>query len=503
MLSRTSLHSYTITKNSNRLFNSFNRIFSQNVVTLLKNNNNNNNINNINSNIRSYGSSTTTTKPVVIGQPTHETHPHLLDKGEVIKGIKLEEFKERRRLLAETLPVGSIALIMTPPEPMMSYDIPYHFRQHTNFYYFTGLNEPEAILVIEKTSDTQYKTSIYLREKIPEREIWDGPRCGFENVTKLFGVDFGYPLTQLDQLKETIGKYKQVLLNKVEWSKVFEKLGNLQYYDLERYLQQMRLVKSQAEIKMMKQSGDIAGDSFKECMKYIRPNMNEQELGAYFEFSIKKRGAQRMSYPPVVAGGNNANTIHYISNNMLLKDGDLCLMDAGAEYWGFTSDITRTYPVNGRFSQAQREIYEAVLDVNKRCIELVKPGASINSIHEQSVLMITEHLQRLGILPSGKTVSSLARSGVYHKYYPHCIGHYLGMDTHDCIDISYGETLTEGMIITIEPGIYIDANDMSVDEKYRGIAIRVEDDVAIVNGKPFVLTSRAPKEISEIESLQK
>eukprot|EP01133_Synstelium_polycarpum_P007627 gene7627-8922_t len=398
---------------------------------------------------------------------------------------------------------GSIVMLFTPPEPMMSYDIPYSFRQNTNFYYYTGFNEPEAILLMEKTDDTRYTSSMFVREKVPEKEIWDGPRCGSANVARLFGVDKGYNLDQLDVLKKRLDACAPIFMNRVVWDSVMGSVlesDRSDRYNVEGIIQELRLVKSATEVAAMYESGSIAGQTFGEVMAYVRPGMNECEVSACFEFGIKKRGAQRMSYPPVVAGGNNANTIHYIANNALLRDGDLLLMDAGAENWGFTSDITRTFPVNGKFSPAQRDVYAAVLDVNKRCIDMARAGESINSIHKKSVEWTCRHLVALGILKGSP--EEAVRTGTYHKYYPHSIGHYLGMDTHDTIDVGYGVTLKSGMIITIEPGIYISADDMSVDAKYRGIAIRVEDDVAISeSGAPLVLTRSAPKEIDDIEAV--
>ncbi|KAN0029107.1 hypothetical protein ACTFIV_010980 [Dictyostelium citrinum] len=453
-------------------------------------------------------------KPLSIGQATHETHPYLLDKNEITKGIKMQEFKERRDKLMKSFPIGSVVALFTPPEPMMSYDIPWSFRQNTNFNYLTGFNEPEAVLVLVKTTEIDHQSHLFVRERIAEKEKWDGPRCGGENVNKYFGIDFGYNLSNKDI--PTLGKLLQntfegkLLVNTTPWDQLSSKLQpylqNVKVYTIEILLQQLRLVKSENEIKMMLESGEIAGKSFYETMKYTAKKLssssststplNEYQVSAYFEWCIKDRGAQRMSYPPVVAGGNNGHTLHYIQNNQLLNDGDLLLMDAGCEYWGYTSDITRTFPINGKFTEAQRELYEAVLDVNKKCIELCKPGETINSIHLKSIELIDGHLKRLGIINDNNPND-------YRLYYPHSIGHYLGMDTHDTLDFHYDVTLEPGMIITIEPGIYVSKYDPNVPEKYRGISIRVEDDVVIPihNNSPLVLTHLAPKEISEIESI--
>ncbi|EGG21158.1 peptidase M24 family protein [Cavenderia fasciculata] len=457
-------------------------------------------------------SKSSSSPPVQIGQPTHETHPHLLAKGEVIKGVQLQEFKDRRKRFISAFADGSIVILFTPPEPMMSYDIPFSFRQNTNFFYYTGFNEPEGILVMEKISDNLHTETMFVREKIPEKELWEGPRCGPSNAVSKFGVNNAYTLDELHILNDIIRKSSSrgIFINSVRWDNLKIDYNNKTLYDVEPYLQMSRLVKSESEIKMMMESGSIAGQSFKDTMKFVKPGMNEYQASAFFEFSVKNRGAQRMSYPPVVAGGNNANTLHYISNNMLLKSGDLLLMDAGCEFWGFTSDITRTFPVNGKFTDAQKHLYEAVLDVNKKCIEMCRAGQTINTIHRYSVELIIGHLLRLGILDREPGTTSSApitkqeiedhvRLGKYHKFYPHSIGHYLGMDTHDTMSIPYGEILKPGMIITIEPGIYINEYDHEVSEQWRGINIRVEDDVAITQDDPINLTIDAPKEVDQIE----
>ncbi|KAF2073740.1 hypothetical protein CYY_004942 [Polysphondylium violaceum] len=442
-------------------------------------------------------------KRFLIGQPTHETHPHLLKENELVKHITINEFKERRNKLLESFEIGNIVVLFTPPEPMMSYDIPWHFRQNTNFYYYSGFNEPEAVLVLEKTSNMDHVSYMFVRERNPARELWDGARCGAENVKKYFGIDYGHDIKdnnfeELIQLLTRKCSDKIVYTHLVQWDRLLSKLHSSQFklYNIEGFLQKPRMTKSASEIEAMKQSGAIAGESFEETMKYIKPGMNEYEISAFFEWNVKKRGAQRMSYPPVVANGNNANTLHYVSNNDLLVDGQLVLMDAGCEHWGYTSDITRTFPINGRFTEAQKKIYDAVLDVNKRCIAKCVQGESIDTIHRYSVELINEHLKRLGILHADNP-------STYVNYYPHSIGHYLGMDTHDTLDFGYGVYLEPNMIITIEPGIYIPLEDVNVPQEFRGIAIRVEDDVVIakMGDSPIVLTKNAPKEIQHIESI--
>jgi len=253
-------------------------------------------------------------------------------------------------------------------------------------------------------------------------------------------------------------------------------------------LASMRLIKSEAEIELMRKAGDVAAFSMVETMKATKPNMSEHELGAKMEYECKKMGAQRLSYPAVVAGGQNALTLHYITNDMILKDGDLVLMDAGAEYHGYSSDITRCWPVNGKFTEGQLELYNLVLHVNKECIKLCQRGNSLLSIHRSACSLFDEGLSKLGI------------HGLSHDYFPHSIGHWLGMDVHDVGEISSSTTLESGMIITIEPGLYI-PNKSDIPTKYRGIGIRVEDDVVVREGEPEVLTKNVPKDPQVIERI--
>ncbi|EGG13349.1 hypothetical protein DFA_11110 [Cavenderia fasciculata] len=338
----------------------------------------------------------------------------------------------------------------------MSYDIPFSLRQNTNFFYYTGFNDPEGILVMEKISDNLHTETMFVREKIPEKELWEGPRCGPSNAVSKFGVNNAYTLDQLHILNDIIRKSSSrgIFINSVRWDSLKIDYNNKTLYDVEPYLQMSRLVKSQSEIKMMMESGSIAGQSFQDMMKFVKPGMNDYQASAFFEFSVKNRGAQH----------------------------------------------------------AQKQLYEAVLDVNKKCIEMCRAGETINTIHRYSVELIIGHLLRLGILDrqpgtlsstpvSKQEIEDNVRSGKYHKYYPHSIGHYLGMDTHDTMSIPYGEILKPGMIITIEPGIYINEYDHEVSEQWRGINIRVEDDVVITDTDPINLTIDAPKEVDHIESI--
>eukprot|EP01027_Heterolobosea_sp_BB2_P011456 GEZU01016666.1.p2 GENE.GEZU01016666.1~~GEZU01016666.1.p2 ORF type:complete len:278 (-),score=79.12 GEZU01016666.1:90-923(-) len=267
----------------------------------------------------------------------------------------------------------------------------------------------------------------------------------------------------------------------------------------------LRVIKSPSEIELMRKSAKISAEAFCEAMKMTRPGMTEAQIEAILEYQVRMRGALRIAYPPVIATGINGNTLHYIMNNQVLKDGDLLLVDAGGEYNMYSADITRTWPVNGKFTKAQREVYEAVLRVQKKVIELCEPGQSLDSLHAHAVRLICAELINLGLCKG--SVDQVIRNDTYSRYYPHSTGHFLGMDIHEDSGAFMGYNrmpLVPGAIITVEPGIYIRHDDTSVPEEYRGINIRIEDDVLILpkdQGSHEVLTRHVPKDVDEIEEL--
>lgn len=340
---------------------------------------------------------------------------------------------------------------------------------------------------------------LFIRGKDPKREIWDGPRCPVEVAAEIFGFDSAYLSTSIETIVEPLlEKSNYVFFNSSIKSEISDrlKLSNYQLSNPSFLISKMRIKKSEAEQELMRKSGKIAAESMKECMKYTQPGLSEFELGAKMEFECKKRGAQRLAYPPVVAGGINANTLHYIINDQILKDGDLVLVDAGAEYHGYASDITRTWPINGKFTNEQSEIYSLVLYANSSCIQFARKADNLFQIHALAEEILKNGLKYLGIIKENQSIN-------LSRFFPHFIGHFLGMDTHDVNNLSSGEKLEPGMVITIEPGLYI-PTDEDIPQKYRGIGIRIEDNILLRDGKePEVLTSDIPKYPKEIEELMK
>ncbi|KAF9932149.1 hypothetical protein FBU30_008836 [Linnemannia zychae] len=478
------------------------------------------------------------------GQPTWMTHPHLMKEGEITPGLTALEYEIRRTSLMQSLPKGSIVISTSYRTRFMTNNIFYPFHQHTDFYYLCGFNEPDSALVLEKNDSPRgYKMTMFVAPKNANIEMWEGARTGIEAAKEVFGADeaidanlfryriidmasryenvyFDFPgpsmFMPMDIAKKLNNRPEPSLLTKVKekfgWKKnakpttahtpfTFDSKPFLPKKDSDVYLttkalspliQEMRVIKSEAEIKIMRQAGEISGKAFIETLKFTNPKRSEHQVYARFDYECRMRGSQMMAYVPVVAGGSNALTMHYVNNDQPLKDGDLLLMDAGGEYNGYASDITRTWPVNGKFTDAQKDLYNIVLHVNKECIKLCteEHGLTLNQIHDVSMRLTKEGLSQLGIRPLANDVD--------RRLYPHHVGHYLGMDVHDTGDISRSRPLKEGMVITIEPGLYI-PRDSAYPEKYRGIGIRIEDNVVIGKTVPHILSVTAPKEIVDIE----
>lgn len=260
----------------------------------------------------------------------------------------------------------------------------------------------------------------------------------------------------------------------------------------------LRAVKSPAEVALMKEAGCITAQAFRKTMAMCYGDIDEALLYAKFDFECRAHGANFLAYPPVVAGGNRANTLHYINNNQLIKDGEMVLLDGGCEYFGYVSDITRTWPVNGKFSPAQVELYEAVLEVQRTCLSLCSPGVSLDHIYSTMLALLVRQLRMLGVVKTSTSDTDALKAA--KKYCPHHVGHYLGMDVHDTPDLSRSQPLQPGMAITIEPGLYICEDDDQVPDRFRGLGVRIEDDVVIQEeGGPLILSSDTPKTIAEVE----
>ncbi|CAO3574631.1 unnamed protein product [Mortierella alpina] len=496
----------------------------------------------------SFSSTTTPARSKVAaqyGQPTWMTHPHLMKQGEITPGLSSTEYELRRTLLMKSLPKGSIVISTSHRTRFMTNNIFYPFHQHTDFYYLCGFNEPDSALVLEKDDSSRgYKMTMFVAPKNANIEMWEGARTGLDAAKEIFGADeavdanlfryrivdmasryenvyFDYPTPSIFMPMDVAKKLNsrpvsQSLISSLKglFSTNAKPSASAFAFSFNRYsqstkrtsdsdamtatkglsplIQELRVVKSEDEIKIMRQAGEISGKAFIETMKFTDPSRLEHQIYAKFDYECRMRGSQMMAYVPVVAGGSNALTMHYVNNDQPLHDGDLILMDAGGELNAYASDITRTWPVNGKFTEAQKDLYEVVLHANKECIKLCteESGLSLNQIHDVSMRLTKEGLSRLGINPLPHDVD--------RRLYPHHVGHYLGMDVHDTGDISRSRVLKEGMVITIEPGLYI-PRDSAYPEKYQGIGIRIEDNVVIGKTAPYVLSVTAPKEVVDIE----
>jgi Xaa-Pro aminopeptidase len=413
----------------------------------------------------------------------------------------------------------SVAIIPSANEATRSNDTHYRFRQDSDLLYLTGFEEPESIAVLTNIKDRPEYT-FFVRPRDPEREIWDGRRAGVEGAVNSFGAVEAFPIAELNKklpdllsgarslyyrLASSNPELDDIVLKQISQLRAGSRRGVAapeSIIDPTGIIHELRLIKSQEEIRIMQQAADIAAAAHVEAMRAVRPGMMEYELEALIEFNFRKSGASAPAYSSIVGGGANATVLHYVNNDDTLRDGDLVLVDAGAEYKGYASDITRTFPVNGRFSEAQREIYELVLDTQVSCVNMAQPGATMEELKSHSIQMLTEGMVRLGLL-KGET-EELIKLEKYKQFYMHGLGHYLGMDVHDVgryqID-GKPRKLEPGMVITVEPGVYIAPGTKDIPKKYLGIGVRIEDDVLITEGGRNVLSSKVPKTIDEIESL--
>lgn len=432
--------------------------------------------------------------------------------------MKAEEYARRRRTLAKMMGDGAIAILPSAPEQVRSRDVHYRYRQDSDFYYLTGFSEPESVAVLVPGRE-QAEYIMFCREKDPERETWDGLRQGQKGVMAGFGADDAFPISDLDDILPglmenchsvyySMGIYPSFDQHVITWVNALRAGGQSSCVDtpneiiaLDHVLHDMRLFKSRAEIVAMRRSARIASDAHKRAMQSVRPGQYEHELEAEYVYEFRRHGGSP-SYPPIVGGGANGCILHYTENDQPLKDGDLVLVDAGCEIDYYASDITRTYPVNGVFSDAQRELYQIVLDANLAAIDKVRAGNHWNDFHDVAVKVICKGLLRLGILKG--TLSQVLKDESYRAYFMHRTGHWLGIDVHDVGDYKVADTwrlLEPGMVLTVEPGIYIPANAKGVDKRWRGIGIRIEDDVAVTRGEPDVLSKHLVKGIDEIEQV--
>lgn len=415
---------------------------------------------------------------------------------------------------------NSVAIIPAAHEATRSYDTEYKFRQDSDFLYLTGFPEPDAIAVIDPSAKKPY--TLYVRPRDPLMETWYGRREGVEGAVKNYKVDkalsiekFAGDLPKILNGREKL--YYRFAVDKALDQQILQYLSGQRVRRLKTaypphtivdptvIIGDMRLHKTPEEVDMMQTAATIAAEAHVLAMQKVKPGINEFQVESLMEAYMRDRGANGVAYNSIIGGGDNATILHYVENNMPLEDGDLLLVDAGAEYRGYASDITRTFPVNGRYTKAQRDVYDVVLDVQLQCIDYTKTGNTVKGRQEFSIELLTEGMKKLGLL-KGKT-KDLIKKKSYLKYYMHGVGHYLGMDVHDAGRYFTDQTaknsrpFAPGMVLTVEPGLYIPPDDKSAPSKYRGIGIRIEDDVLVTKDGNRNLTSKVPKDPEAIEAL--
>ncbi len=426
-------------------------------------------------------------------------------------------YKKRRETLLEKMQEG-VAVLANARLQTRSNDTEYPYRPNSDFYYLTGFKEDNSILVLIKTAD-ETKCLLFVQKKVPEMELWTGKRLGVDGAKERFKVDEVFISEDFEkEMKVLMAEQHLLYYDLFSDDVLYKQLRALakemlhirtvivsprSFSDITKLTQEMRLIKSTEEIVQIKKALAITQKAHHHAMKVCRPELDEFVLQAEYEYIFKKEGAYSDAYTTIIAGGNNANTLHYINNDAKLKAGDLVLVDAGCEYGFYASDITRTYPVDGKFTTAQKELYEMVLDVQLKIINAIKPGGSKKALQALSERLLTEGMLKLGILKGH--VKTLMDEKAHKKYYPHGIGHWMGIDVHDPCPYSddNGDEIlfAEGMVLTIEPGIYLPEEDEAVPEKYRGIGIRIEDDILVTKEECENLSAGIAKSVEEIEVL--
>jgi Xaa-Pro aminopeptidase len=427
-------------------------------------------------------------------------------------------FKTRRDALMRAHP-ESVFIFPSNREVLRNPDVHYPFRQESNFYYLSGFEEPESVLVLASTGGKN-RTILFVRKRDPEKELWEGERYGTDGALSVFGADEAYLIDEFDKKLGELLKGCARLYLRLGQDELFDRrmMSLLEAYrrtqdrnakgmetisDPSEILGEMRLFKGPEEIGILRKACQITAEGHKTLMKEVRQGMNEFEVEALIDYSFRKGGCRRMGYGSIVAGGKNATCLHYVANNEVLRDGELLLIDAGGEYEYYTSDITRTFPVSRRYTDAQAKIYDLVLKSQVSAISMVKPGAKLGEIHQHVCEVLVVGLLSLGLLKGEQ--AEILKSGGLRRFYPHRTSHWLGMDVHDVgLHSKNGEPrkLEPGMVFTIEPGLYVQPGDRDAPAAYRNIGVRIEDDILVTTDGCEVLTRDAPKARGEIEALR-
>lgn len=434
------------------------------------------------------------------------------------KPIGIAEFQRRRRELMALMEEQSIAIVAAATEKFRNSDVAYPFRQDSDFHYLTGFDEPDAVFVLVPGRE-HGEAILFCRERDHDHERWHGDIAGPERVMQLHGVDDAFPLSDIDdilpgliegrsKLYYAMGRDRDFDAQVIDWVSMLDSSQNPgaqppgEFVQIEQYLHELRLYKSAAEIALMRQAAAATVLGHRRIMAAALPGMMEYELEAELNYGFALGGARASAYPAIVGSGANACVLHYMSNSDVMRDGDLVLVDAGAEMQCYAADLTRTFPVNGRFSDAQADVYNIVLAAQLAAIDEVRPGNTWNAPHEAAMWVLTEGLVKLGVLQG--ELEELFEAEAFAPYCIHKTGHWLGLDVHDVGDYQVNgawRVFEEGMVTTIEPGIYFSEDLPGVPNRYRGIGIRIEDDVLVTRAGNEVLTAGVPKDVVGIEAL--
>jgi len=427
----------------------------------------------------------------------------------------MPSFSERRARLLSAMHPGVLVLFSTPTA-IRNNDVEHEYRQSSDLFYLSGFDEPESVLVLSSVAEKN-KFVLFVRPKDPERETWDGRRAGVEGAVEEFGADVAYPIAELatrlpelllgaSELHYALGRHREqddVLLAALEGARRRGRRGPTyptRIIDSEVVLHEQRLFKTPEELAILRRAAQISGEAHVAAMKTAKPGVNECELDALFRGIFRKHGCERPAYEPIVGSGPNATILHYRRNNRDLGDGELVLIDAGCELEYYASDVTRTFPVNGRFSPEQRAIYDIVLEAQERAIDKAKAGATLDEVHVASAEVITRGLMSLGLVEG--PFEEAMKEQRYKTYYMHKCSHWLGMDVHDVGAYYQGgkaRPLQPGMVLTVEPGIYVSEHATGAAERYRGIGVRIEDDVLVTESGNEVLTAHIPRTVDAVE----
>ena len=428
----------------------------------------------------------------------------------------MSEFAARRKKLLDAMGDG-VALFPAARAAIRNRDVEHSYRQDSDFFYLTGFDEPESVLVLTNQHH-EHRELLFVRPRVRDREIWDGPRAGVEGAVRDFGVDAAFPIEELpSRLPDYIGNVQRLHYRLAQHDEmdrvVFDCLGLLRrggrrgvlapevIVDSGVHLHEMRLRKSEGELDTMRRAAAVTGEAHRRAMAVTSPGVHEYEVDAELLHVFRKHGSERPAYDSIVGSGPNATILHYRAGNRPMADGELVLIDAGCELDYYACDVTRTFPVNGRFSSEQRAIYELVLGAQTEAIQAVKPGVTLEDLHLGTVRTLTDGLVQLGLLEG--EVDGLIEEKKYEPFYMHRTSHWLGMDVHDVgryFEDGEHRQLEQGFVLTVEPGLYVALDNEDVDERWRGIGVRIEDDVAVTDDGFEVLTTGIPKDVDDVES---